>query len=143
MAVQDYELLLRVRADLNQALKGLEGLKRTMGNAGSEAAVLTRSGNAAAGSIDKLTNSWRALRSVIVAAGIAKLVQEYLNAADAMANLSARIGLVTTSEKNRVAVQQRLFDLAQRTGQQLGTTADLYVKLAQSSEYLRTHQTDL
>lgn len=143
MAVQDYELLLRVRADLNQALKGLEGLKRTMGKAGSEAAVLTRSGNAAAGSIDKLTNSWRALRSVIVAAGIAKLVQEYLNAADAMANLSARIGLVTTSEKNRAAVQQRLFDLAQRTGQQLGTTADLYVKLAQSSEYLRTHQTDL
>lgn len=157
MAVQDYELLLRVRADLAQAIQGLDGLKKTLGGTSGGADKLGRSGKTAATGVDKLaaaqaraesrahglTNAWRILGATVAAVGVAKLAREYIDAADAMSNLSARLSLVTTTEKNRIAVQQALFTLAQSTGQQLETTADLYVKLAQSSDYLRTHQTDL
>ena len=79
MSVQDYELLLRVRADLNQALGGLDNLKKKLGDGSAGAEVMAKSG-------DKATASFGKLKTVIAAIGIAKLVKDYFSAADAASN---------------------------------------------------------
>ena len=134
MSVQDYELLLRVRADLNQALSGLDNVRRKLGE-GEQGAVRMAKGG------DKAVVSMRALGSAIAAVGIAKLVKDYFSAADAASNMAAKIRLVTDSTKDQVAAQKALFALSQQTSSDLGTTTELYVKLAQSSDVLRKNQT--
>jgi tape measure domain-containing protein len=134
VSVQDYELLLRVRADLNQALGGLDNLKRKLGDGDQGATRMAKSG-------DKAVLSMRALGSAIAAVGIAKLVKDYFSAADAASNMAAKVRLVTDSTKDQVAAQKALFALSQQTSSDLGTTTELYVKLAQSSDALRKNQT--
>lgn len=57
MAVQDYELLLRVRADLLEAISGLKGLQTSLGQTEAQVAATGASADAAAGSMDKLAAS--------------------------------------------------------------------------------------
>lgn len=54
MAVQDYELLLRVRADLLEALNGLKGLTNQLGQGDAAAKQLGDSAAAAGGQLDAL-----------------------------------------------------------------------------------------
>jgi len=134
MSVQDYELLLRVRADLNQALGGLDNLKRKLGEGEQGATRMAQSG-------DKAVSTMRVLGSAIAAVGIAKLVKDYFAAADAASNMAAKVRLVTDSTAAQVAAQKQLFAISQQTSSDLGTTTELYVKLAQSSDVLRNNQT--
>lgn len=133
MSVQDYELLLRVRADLNQALGGLDNLKRKLGDGEKAADKVAKSG-------DKATTAMRSLGTALAAVGIAKLVKDYFSAADAASNMAAKVRLVTDSTEEQAAAQKKLFTIAQQTRADLGTTTELYVKLAQSSDVLRKNQ---
>lgn len=131
--VQDYELLLRVRADIIQAINGLDNVRKKIDSGAQSADSLAKKGDAA-------SRALRGVGSAIAAIGIAKLTQDYLRAADASSNMAAKIRLVTESAEQQAAVQKRLFDLAQSTGADLDTTVDLYVRLAQSSDTLRKNQ---
>src|SRR5690606_24265214 len=64
----------------------------------------------------------------------------FVRQADAMANLRARLGLVTEGAQAFNKAQEDVFNIAQRTATDLEATADLYVKLAQSSDELRRNQ---
>lgn len=57
MAVQDYELLLRVRADLLEAISGLKGLSTSLGETQAQVTATGASADVAAGSMDKLAAS--------------------------------------------------------------------------------------
>lgn len=54
MAVQDYELLLRVRADMLEAIKGMDGLSASIGGAKAAADATGESADAAAQRIQKM-----------------------------------------------------------------------------------------
>ncbi len=57
MAVQDYELLLRVRADLQQALSGLDNLKTKLGSTSATADGLGKGGQGAAAGLNKMADA--------------------------------------------------------------------------------------
>src|SRR5690606_30740487 len=73
-------------------------------------------------------------------AAVIGATRAFLKQADAMANLNARLGLVTDGAQALAKAQQDVFDIAQRTATDLEATGDLYVKLAQSSDDLRRNQ---
>lgn len=56
-AVQDYELLLRVRADLMEAVKGMEGLSASIGGAKDAADAVGESADQASGRIKKMVQA--------------------------------------------------------------------------------------
>lgn len=89
---------------------------------------------------NKLGKAWGIALGVIGSAAVATATREFIRQADAFANMSARIGLVTKSEKELIATRKALFGLSQRTASDMEATADLYVKMAQSSEELRNNQ---
>src|SRR6185312_407271 len=134
MAVQDYELLLRVRADLLQAISGLDSVKKTLGDTGNAADDMGKRGGKAGDALakggDKATNSMRLLKQAIAAVGIAKLVKDYFDAADAASTMAAKVRLVTDSASAQADAQKKLFALAQQTSSSLENTTNLYVKLA-------------
>jgi phage-related minor tail protein len=60
MAVQDYELLLRVRADLLEAISGLKGLTTELGQGDAAAKQLGATADATSAKVDALSQSLRA-----------------------------------------------------------------------------------
>lgn len=54
---------------------------------------------------------------------------------DAWASLQGRLKLVTDSQFELKEVTQALFDISQRTRQEIGATADLYIRLGRSTDF--------
>jgi tape measure domain-containing protein len=69
-----------------------------------------------------------AAAGILGTAGVAAIARE----ADAYANLSARIRLVTSSEEQFNAVRRQVIAISMRTGGELSATTDLYTKMARS-----------
>lgn len=69
-----------------------------------------------------------AAAGVLGTVGVAAIARE----ADAYANLSARIKLVTSSEEQFNAVRRQVIAISMRTGGELSATTDLYTKMARS-----------
>ena len=57
MAVQDYELLLRVRADLMEAVKGMDGLSTSIGGAKAASDAVGESADQASARIQKMVQA--------------------------------------------------------------------------------------
>lgn len=53
---------------------------------------------------------------------------------DEWTNIKSTLSLVTENDKERVAVQEKLFQISQNTRQNVGATADLYRRIAISTE---------
>jgi len=107
------------QAKLNQADQGIEKLK-------SHA-------SAAVGAFGKL--------ATII--GVVLGTREIIQAADEWTNMYSRIGLVTKSTAEQAAMQEKVYEIAQLTRQEYGTTADLYVKMARNSKELGATQQDV
>lgn len=69
-----------------------------------------------------------AAAGVLGTVGVAAIARE----ADAYANLSVRIKLVTSSEEQFNAVRRQVIAISMRTGGELSATTDLYTKMARS-----------
>src|SRR3990167_3196601 len=98
-----------------------------------------RSGNTAS----KLAGVWKAAFAALSVASIIQVTRSLVRQADQWNTINSRIGLVTKSSAQLLDVQGKLFGIAQRTGSSFESTADLYVKLAQSSDRLRENQAEL
>lgn len=106
----------------DRATRSLDKLDRAAG--GSERAA------------SKLGKAWGVAIGLISSAVIVGATTAFIRQADAFANMSAKLDLVSKSGADAVKVQRALFDLAQKTSSDLEGVTDLYVKLAQSSEDL-------
>lgn len=83
------------------------------------------------------------LHGVLVGVGAALSVQQLVEYADTWSLIEGRLKLVTTSTAELQQVQEALFGIAQDTRTSLEGTADLYTRLARSSQELGLSQRDL
>lgn len=92
MAVQDYELLLRVRADMLQAINGLDGVRKKLDSTADEA---ERTSQRASASVDKLGDKFKGLKGLIaglaIGAGIKAVFDAVTESENAIAQLDARL----------------------------------------------------
>lgn len=119
MSVQDYELLLRVRADLQQALGGLDSVRKKLDATGSEA---ERTSKRTAAAVDGIGKKFDALRNL--AAGLA-----------IGAGIKAVLDAVTESEAAVAQLDARL----KSTGSAAGLTRDELIDLSGSMQQLTTY----
>ena len=80
------------------------------------------------------------LKPVIATAIGALTVRSAARLADAYTEINSRLRLVTSSSEEFAKAQKGVFDIAQASRQSFGATAELYQRLAQSSDSLRGDQ---
>src|SRR5690606_20522610 len=140
---QDLQLALRIRADVQQALREIRGLREDVGRLGGHAEQgargMERLGRAASGT----TSVLRQLRGVLASVGAALVVRRIIQADDAYTRLQGRLRLVTETEQELIEVERQLFELAQQTRTAYEPTIELYTRVAQSSERLGLSQQQL
>ncbi len=133
------DLTFRIGAELTEIKGALAGLKKDLaavnkaaGSAGGAQPLqgVERGARAALGSVARLVAGFATL------AGAIRLI----GAADELNTLNARIRLVTNSTEDYNRAQVALFDLAQRTRSSLGSTIDLYARIALSTKDAKVGQ---
>jgi tape measure domain-containing protein len=75
--------------------------------------------------------------------GVVFGVGEIIKMGDAWTNVDSRIGLVTKSTAEQAEMQQKVFDIAQKTRQEYTSTGDLFFKMARNSKQLGASQQDV
>jgi len=75
--------------------------------------------------------------------GIQESVMGLIRAADSMTELNARLRLVTSSSSELSSVQQKLFDMSQKSGTSIKANSEIYFGLARAGKTLGTTQKDL
>ena len=85
---------------------------------------------------NKFGKAWGVAIGLISSAVVIGATRAFIKQADAMANMNAKLKLVTGSTIAATAAQKDLFDLSQKTSSDLEATTNLYVKLGQSSKEL-------
>lgn len=92
MAVQDYELLLRVRADMLQAISGLDSVRKKLDDTGKQAKDM---GDKAGKAVDGMSSKFGSLKQLIaglaIGAGIRAVFAAVQESQDAVAQLDARL----------------------------------------------------
>ncbi|MHB1283044.1 MAG: phage tail length tape measure family protein [Metallibacterium scheffleri] len=118
MSVQDYELLLRVRADMIQAINGLDGVRKKLDDTGKQAKDMgDKAGKAADGMSDKFGKLKTLIGGLAIAAGIKAIFGAVTESEDAVAQLDARL---------------------KSTGGSAGLTRDELIDLSQSMQKVTT-----
>lgn len=133
------DLTFRIGAELTEIKGALASLKKDI--AGVNQAASGSSGQQAfrgveSGARGALSAVGRLVAGFATLAGAIKLI----GAADELNTLNARIRLVTNSTEEYNRAQVALFDLAQRTRSSLGSTIDLYSRIAQSTKDAKVGQ---
>jgi tape measure domain-containing protein len=82
------------------------------------------------GSTKKMSSAFGALKSVLGGLGLALVVREFVQMADSVALLEARIKSVTPAGADLVNIQKQLVGIAKENMVALDATASLYTKLA-------------
>lgn len=75
--------------------------------------------------------------------GLAFGANEVVKMGDAWTNVDSRIGLVTKSAEEQAAMQEKVYDIAQKTRQEYTATGDLFYKLSRSAGQLGASQQDV
>lgn len=142
-ASRDIELALRIRADVEQALREIRELRGGIARTGRTGERASRDMDRLARSGQRTASVFGQLRGVLATIGIGLLVREVIRADDAYAQIEGRLRLVTDSAEELAQVEQELFDVAQRTRGAFTGTVDLYTRLARSTKSLNVSQGDL
>lgn len=118
---------------------------------------VSQSAQAAGGNLGRLQSIMQGLGSIIqvtiagllTMAGIlatiaaASVVGGFVKLSDAFKNMTSQLRLVTSSTTELIAVQEQLFQVAQRTRSSYESTTTLYARLARSASSLGLSQKDL
>jgi tape measure domain-containing protein len=144
MATELEKLVVRIEADLSKLKSGMR-----------EAEVVTRRGSTSmsrsfaaanksiASLIGGVTRLVGTLGIVGGAAGLVGVTRAVIKQGDAYSLLLSRLKLVTASEKDLVSAEESLFQVSQRTRVGFEETANLFTRLARSSEELGLSQSEL
>lgn len=128
--VETASLVIKVDSSgAERATRNLDQLDRAAG--GSERAA------------NKLGKAWGVAIGIIGSAAVIGATRAYIRHADTMANLSARLRLVTGSQEEFNRAQEATFQIAQRSRTELDSVVDLYARMAQSTTELGLSQQDL
>lgn len=118
----------------------LDNISGKIDKTGQSLNKTTTSANKHASSLNSLAGTVSLLAGAYAAAS---LVKGAIQQADAWTLVNGRLSLVTDSSQELINVQNKLFDIAQGTRQEFSSVADLYARLARSTEDLGTSQEDL
>lgn len=147
---QDLELALRIRADVAAARSEIRRVGqdvRNLGGAGSQGARGLDQVNQATRRAETGARRFRGvavqLTRVLGTLAAAFSAREIIRSADTYALLSGRLKLVTSSAEELRAVEQRLFDTAQRTRSGYAETVELYARVARNADGLGASQAEL
>ena len=129
----DKEFLIRVRADIRQAVRDLERIKRELVRTGAVSRKQTRK------QASELENLRKKLRFLTRAGGAwiaLNMARKQLELADAYAVLQTRIRTATKATGDYNKVSAELAAISDRNGVALQTTVELYQNLARSAPEL-------
>ena len=161
VAQQGVENIRRVIADLNamgaetddlsaqadRLEEELRGVSDEAGRAGDSARQSAGDYDEAADGAGRLSNQLTQARNALLAyIGVdlgADAVKQVAALADEYAELSARVELATGGGQAYVEAQERIRESANETGAALSATAELYARLAMSSEELALSQQEI
>jgi tape measure domain-containing protein len=93
--------------------------------------------------VERLLAPMRAFQSILGAIAAAAGVQRLIALADTWKLIEGRLKLVTSGTSELIAVQERLFGIAQRTRATYEGTAELYARVARANNMLGRSQEDL
>lgn len=142
-----YIKLNAVDKGLNSVLKDAQVRLNQFGTAGKQAGdgINTGLSSARAGvqsisaQLQRVKNELVGLASV---AGLVGLAKAFVDTADAVNSLNARLKLATKSTQEYTAAKQGVVDISKRTGQSLESIGTLYAKVADSMRQLGASQKD-
>jgi tape measure domain-containing protein len=120
---------LGLRIDANGFLRTTESADRALKGLGSSASGAER--------------MLRGVQRVMAAIGAALGIHQLISYADQWKTLESRIRLVTRSTNELISVQDRLFQVAQRTRTEYGATVELYSRVARQSKELGKSTEDM
>jgi tape measure domain-containing protein len=95
-----------------------------------ELRLVDNSADKTAKSTDVLGDAFGRLRGLFLGFSAAVLAREFVQTADAMTAVNARLKLATTSTEEYARAQQDVYRISQAQGSSLRETADLYARLA-------------
>ena len=137
----------RLSADGSQFIAQVNAGKRALtglGTAGKEAQEGLSSADKGLESLGRKLGQLRnAAAGIGVGLGVGALAQGYVQAADAMTSMSARLDLVTGSAARTADVQGKLFDIAQSSRVSFTGLADTYSQIARSAGQFGATQSQL
>ena len=136
MASENLELSIRIRADMQGALRELHELETGLKKSDKGAQRASRG-------LVTLGKTASLLRKTMAAQAAELLVREMVQASDTYANLSNKLRLVTDGQQDLNRTFKANYALAQETRQGLEPTINLYAGLAQSSRDLNLSQQQL
>ena len=125
MPNSDKEFLIRVKADIQKAVKDLHQLSGEVKNTGKDAGGASKNVNSLGQSVNFLVKAAATYISL-------RMVYRLLRQADAYNVLQARIKNATRETGDYVAINRELYALSRQTGTALKDTVDVFQRLAQS-----------
>ena len=92
---------------------------------------------------DSTKQSLLSFKNILVTVASSVVIKQFLDLSNAYQNLQNRLKLVTSSTQELAFVQEKLFEVAQRTRGGFAETVELYQKLALQAKSLSLRQQDL
>lgn len=139
-------LKLTIQADgtglIQVTQQGARGLKDVADQAQRTANQLKTLGDSSR-TVNGLTDSVSTLRSAVASIAVGALARNFVQTADAATGLRSKLGLVTSSVTELVALEKSLFDISQQSRGSYTALGQTYAQVARSTENLGISQTQL
>lgn len=129
-ATSDKEFLIRVKADIQQAIRDLKKLPKEVDATGKSAKKASKN-------IDSMGKGMRNLQRAALAYLSVRTAINIVKQADAFNVLNVRIKTATKDTGDYVDVQRELFRITQQNGAQFAVTVSLFQGLARSAPELQ------
>lgn len=148
MSAEGLHVALRISADGSVAVREVKQVKAELDGIGSSAETAgtrTEAGmTKARRGVESISQQLKQARDVLISfAGVTSLVglaRKVGSIADEMSRMRGQIALVTGSTAELAAVQERLFEVSQRTSTGLASAVQRYTRLARSTADLGIEQ---
>lgn len=143
-------LSIKITADdtqLSERLRDAKGRFVKLGEAGKQAGDSVNKGmESARASSQAFGAGLQSIKSSLIGlasvAGLVGLAKSFVETADAVNSLNARLKLATKSTQEYTAAKQGVIEIAKRTGQSLESVGTLYAKVADALRQLGVSQKD-
>lgn len=133
----DRELLVRVRADINDAKRGMREMRDEIARTEGEA------GKASSRGMSRLTRAFGFLTAAAAAYVALRLSQEIIRQGDAYQVLTTRIQTAAKGLGDHVQIQRELEEISRRNGVALENTVSLFQNLARTAPELGASAQDI
>lgn len=92
---------------------------------------------------DKVDNLWSKFNQLAAFAGVSFTLGSIINSIDEWKVIEGQVNNVTKSQQESKAVQKEIYEIASRTRQQYGSTAELFTSVARNAQELKKSTKDI